>query len=623
MWEIELSTNLRPELDEHRLAGRVVMAASLQLELALAAGAELFGAAALELRDVEFRRPLVVPDDGTLRVQIAIDPGPAATASFRIHGREGDGWLVHTAGEIRAAVDTAGPTALDAGSDADAVPGVELYRRLAERGVDIGAGRRVVRSLRLSEGRVVARIQRPEPDADAGLGVVGLLDACFHAAAAAALRLADDTDDTARVPIRVESIEIGTPPAARGDGAGVVHGRLTTDGRRVRADLELLGPRGERWGAARGLTLIPLVGDRSGTRPDEWLYEIEWRPLEPAGARPAAGPEHWLVLADAAGVGETLAGLLRERGQHVVLLGARSDVAGAVREAGGPCGVVDLRGLDLDDESAGDDRLAEHCQAVADVVRALSASEQSTPLWLITRAAQPAGETPTLSVAQAALLGLGRVIAEEHRDCFGGLVDLDPAAPVAEQAARLLDRLAALESEDEVAIRGGQPLVPRLVRRRGGARATPLRWRADATYLITGGLGSLGLAVARWMVREGARRLVLLGRTALPPRAHWSTVSDAALAARVGAVRDLERQGAAVHVASVDVGDRAQLGAFLEQFRRHAGRRSAGSFMPRVSSTTVRSADSTRTASAPCSRPRRPVPGGCTACWVRTRSTSS
>ena len=40
----------------------------------------------------------------------------------------------------------------------------------------------------------------------------------------------------------------------------------------------------------------------------------------------------------------------------------------------------------------------------------------------------------------------------------------------------------------------------------------PVRFHAEATYLITGGLGGIGLAVATWMVRQGARHLVLLGR---------------------------------------------------------------------------------------------------------------
>src|SRR5439155_24676824 len=70
--------------------------------------------------------------------------------------------------------------------------------------------------------------------------------------------------------------------------------------------------------------------------------------------------------------------------------------------------------------------------------------------------------------------------------------------------------------------------------------------REDGTYLITGGLSGLGLAVAEWLVRRGARHLVLVGRTTASPRAQH-------------AVASLERAGARVLVAAADVAERDQL----------------------------------------------------------------
>ena len=94
------------------------------------------------------------------------------------------------------------------------------------------------------------------------------------------------------------------------------------------------------------------------------------------------------------------------------------------------------------------------------------------------------------------------------------------------------------------------------------------RWRPDGSYLITGGLGDLGLLVARWMVEQGARRLILLGRTKLPPRASWSSLeAGSRLAHQIAAIRELESLGACVHLASVDVADEGQLSAFLHEFR--------------------------------------------------------
>ncbi len=79
------------------------------------------------------------------------------------------------------------------------------------------------------------------------------------------------------------------------------------------------------------------------------------------------------------------------------------------------------------------------------------------------------------------------------------------------------------------------------------------RLRADGTYLVTGGLGGLGLSVAKWMVEQGAGHLVLVGRdTALTPE------QQAAVAA-------LEATGARVRVARADVSDRTQLARVLSE----------------------------------------------------------
>lgn len=96
----------------------------------------------------------------------------------------------------------------------------------------------------------------------------------------------------------------------------------------------------------------------------------------------------------------------------------------------------------------------------------------------------------------------------------------------------------------------------------------PPRFRRDGTYLITGGLGALGLLVARWMVEQGATRLILLSRRKFPARSTWGHVApDSTLGQQIAAIRDLERQGAIIHLASVDVTDEAQVASFLEEFR--------------------------------------------------------
>lgn len=74
--------------------------------------------------------------------------------------------------------------------------------------------------------------------------------------------------------------------------------------------------------------------------------------------------------------------------------------------------------------------------------------------------------------------------------------------------------------------------------------------RADGSYLITGGLGGLGLSVAQWMAERGARHLILVGRSA-PGR-------DAA-----AVLEGLRRGGARVEVMRADVADERQMRTVL------------------------------------------------------------
>src|SRR5205085_3229470 len=79
--------------------------------------------------------------------------------------------------------------------------------------------------------------------------------------------------------------------------------------------------------------------------------------------------------------------------------------------------------------------------------------------------------------------------------------------------------------------------------------------RAEGTYLITGGLGGIGLQVARWLVGQGARHLLLLGRRGPTPAARE-------------VVAELNAAGARVVVAQVDVAQREALAEVLAEAAR-------------------------------------------------------
>ena len=200
------------------------------------------------------------------------------------------------------------------------------------------------------------------------------------------------------------------------------------------------------------------------------------------------------------------------------------------------------------------------------LARTLAAGGGDEPgrLWLVTRGAQAVnGDDGGIAVAQAPAWGLGRVVALEHPMVWGGLVDLDPEASIDVCAEQVVSQLMLTHDEDQVAFRDGQRFVPRLTRR-ASTSTLPVALRGDGTYLVTGGLGGLGLKVARWLAEHGARHLVLVGRRGAPPRETWPALPAESDAHRqVAAITAIEALGSRVDVVAADVTDVAAMRRLL------------------------------------------------------------
>jgi myxalamid-type polyketide synthase MxaB len=265
----------------------------------------------------------------------------------------------------------------------------------------------------------------------------------------------------------------------------------------------------------------------SQPRIEDWLYAVEWRREARLGSsatvgNPGAGQAGpWVVFTDAGGVGRGLGRVLEEGGEPVLWVEAGvefeeteggfrvdpkepKDIERVVREAAsrGPLrGCVHLWGLDAREPEGSDELSLEgiHQTQAMSCGSALALSQAltrvpGTPvrLWLVTRGAQAVGGDGRVSVAQTTLWGLGRTVAVEQPELRCVRVDLDPGWREAEEdgaagkmvrerpeedgavveSARFREvaQTLALElvedgTEDQVAYRGGERYVARLVRK--------------------------------------------------------------------------------------------------------------------------------------------------------------
>ncbi|MEV7045355.1 type I polyketide synthase [Amycolatopsis sp. NPDC051061] len=240
---------------------------------------------------------------------------------------------------------------------------------------------------------------------------------------------------------------------------------------------------------------------------DRWRYRITWHPVA-APAPVLSGT--WLVVH----APDVCLDALEKAGAVVRTLRVdetddRASLAERLRDESDVAGVLSLLALD-ERPHAMHPVLSRGLAANLLLSQALGDAGIAAPLWLATQGTAvvvPGDMAP--NPGQATTWGLGRVLALEHPDRWGGLVDL-PETLDEQAAARLCAALAGIGDEDQLAVRDSGMYQRRL--RRAPVEGSAPEWRTSGTALITGGTGGLGAHVARWLVGRGAEHLVLTSR---------------------------------------------------------------------------------------------------------------
>jgi len=259
-------------------------------------------------------------------------------------------------------------------------------------------------------------------------------------------------------------------------------------------------------------------------------YEIHWEKLAGSGSSTETAEEStWILVGDDPPAVQPLVDALTARGQqHLVLRLPVSDadeekLADALRAAAvddSTLRIVHVAALDSETTTSMRSLLRMQHRILGGtrrLFRAAVAAELRRPIWVVTRGAQRVTDADAVAPDQSCLWGFGRAAALELPQVWGGLADL--AAGTADEWSRFITQVSATPHdsaarEDQLALRGQAVYVPRLVRRTATPGGVPLELRSDAAYLVTGGLGSIGLEIAGYLAAHGARHLVLTSRRA-------------------------------------------------------------------------------------------------------------
>jgi len=171
------------------------------------------------------------------------------------------------------------------------------------------------------------------------------------------------------------------------------------------------------------------------------------------------------------------------------------------------------------------------------------------------------------------------VIPQEFSHIACRQVDLDALAAIGDdQIAGLVTELSTPGTDRVVAYRQGRRWSACSSRRQWSPLARPaVAGAPEGVYLITGGLGGIGLVLADHLARTAKAKLVLTSRRGLPPRDTWqdylaSHGAQDAASRKIRSVIALEDLGAEVSIGSADVVDEAGMKAVVDEACARFGR---------------------------------------------------
>jgi len=280
IWEASINKSRLPYLDDHRIQGVAVYPAAGYVEMALAAGKEIFGEEAYVLSEIEFQKALILPDNETPTLQLIIDP---TQTSFDIYsrGETAESWVKHTTGKLSRTTHGSVPNPVVLceykNRCTKQISQSDVYRSFQEMGLEYGSCFQAIEQFFWGEKQALSQI-RVSPTLEKQVEEYQLhptiLDACFQVlflGSVVSLKKAG-----VYLPVEINDLRVYAPSGIEfWCYARLVEHSATS----IKGDIQLLDISGNVLVEIQGLRLQSLEGTRETTpeKMDKYLYEYQWR----------------------------------------------------------------------------------------------------------------------------------------------------------------------------------------------------------------------------------------------------------------------------------------------------------------------------------------------------------
>jgi NAD(P)-dependent dehydrogenase (short-subunit alcohol dehydrogenase family) len=317
----------------------------------------------------------------------------------------------------------------------------------------------------------------------------------------------------------------------------------------------------------------------------------------------------WLLLLDACGVGDALAARLEAAGQTVVRVASDATFASLAplhytldpsRPADYATLLAELQAQNLQatrvvhllsvtpppttaaSATTVESALEHGFYSLLCLAQALGQQTVADPIHLtvITSNTQAVTGAEVICPEKAPILGPCKVIPQEYPHLTCRSIDIvapSAGAPLTRILDLLFAELATPPSETTLAYRGNgrwiETFAPVSLERDS---AQPRKLRGNGVYVVTGGLGNVGFVLSEYLAKAAQAKLVVTGRSALPPRVQWQQWLDThneqdSQSQKIRKVQALEAAGAEVLAISADAGNIEQMLAVVTETIKHFG----------------------------------------------------
>jgi acyl transferase domain-containing protein/thioesterase domain-containing protein/acyl carrier protein len=341
-----------------------------------------------------------------------------------------------------------------------------------------------------------------------------------------------------------------------------------------------------------------LAGNQTKIRDfSEWIYLPYWRRVALEKISPAQTKSAWLIFADKEGVAEQIAGKLRASGHAVAVVQSgnsysQNNNGDFVIQEQQPENyrqlVRDLKAAgfaqqniihlwSIDENQSFEQARQLGFYSLLYFVQALEAEQilSTLKITVVSRGVQDVLGTETLVPAKASILALCRVVPQECPNIACTHIDLGADSPM-HSAENVLQEIFHGLEEINVAYRQDRRWVSSFSQINTDEKSTRQLLKKNGRYLITGGTGNIGMAIARHLAKEFAARLVLVGRCALPETKAARTrmqvsEQDKKTSHIMELVKLAEQDGGEVLLLHGDMSDPRQLKQVLDRIDHHYG----------------------------------------------------